>query len=340
MGSNNSNKKPPNLDEASVGDLEKMFRDELGDYADEEGDEQPAEERPRFSDDEDEAQTSDRSNDGTPAKGDFGQLRAALEEQRGSDEAGADHANTGDEPEDFAAFFEESGIDESDDDGRRKLTHEEMMAEAFGSIGDDSAVHAEKFRGAGYKVDDDVEIVDDLELEEELGGEREERSAEEPSKDDFLFYEMMASEDVRPMSSKTIEPDQGKVQQAKWRTIRELTELSEKDLYEPDLTMLQRERLKRSRNEAMPVLNIRGQRRKEAMLDVRKFVAGAYRREIPYVRIITGKGRHSEGLPVLKKTVIEWVENHGGHEFASGWAPETDRSGNYGSVVLELRRRK
>jgi DNA-nicking Smr family endonuclease len=51
--------------------------------------------------------------------------------------------------------------------------------------------------------------------------------------------------------------------------------------------------------------------------------------------VIPGKGIDSKAEPVLKRAVIEWCRapEHG----VLGWAPELDRHGEWGAMILELR---
>lgn len=100
----------------------------------------------------------------------------------------------------------------------------------------------------------------------------------------------------------------------------------------------QRDVLARARHHSVPTLTIRGQRREPAIAAVAAFVGlhrAAGRR---YVRVVTGKGLGSAGDPVLKLALDEWCRGPGEPE-VSAWAPERDRDGDYGAVVLRLRPR-
>lgn len=331
MASRKSKKTPPRLDEIESDDLEAEFLAKLGGY------ESKARVSERFSqlDDVEAPQRKDSESPPSPTQEDagFDQFRAAFE----ATDFAASVESSGSPDVDRTAEAPLSDPDRSEKRARR-VTHAEMMEEAFDSIGSDAAVHANKFDGSGYGVGEDVEIVDDLSMKEELASPRTIHGEVELSDDDMLFFEMMAADDVRPGENSRIAPTHGRgdiPDAAKWHSVGELRTLSEKDLLEPTLTHEQRARLKRSRKHRMSVINIRQSRREEALAEVKAFVAAAYRREIPYVRIITGKGNQSEGLPVLKRAVIEWVEQYASIQ-VRGWAPETDRGGNYGSVVLEI----
>jgi DNA-nicking Smr family endonuclease len=115
-----------------------------------------------------------------------------------------------------------------------------------------------------------------------------------------------------------------------------LSRLSAEELMEPTLTDEQRDTLKRSRSQRLPTLNIRHLRRTEALTQVEVFVRTARVDGHRFVRVIHGKGRQSAGEPVLKRAVIEWSDGPGGL-VVRRWAPETDRSGGFGCIVLELR---
>jgi hypothetical protein len=124
---------------------------------------------------------------------------------------------------------------------------------------------------------------------------------------------------------------------ARWATEAELTSMTAEQLHQPDLTSDQRELLKRSRKvrDGLPTLNIRMERLSAALAEVEVFVRAQVRDGARFVRVITGKGRNSAGDPVLKPGVIAWCEGEGA-AWIRRWAPETDRSGNFGCVVLEI----
>ena len=53
--------------------------------------------------------------------------------------------------------------------------------------------------------------------------------------------------------------------------------------------------------------------------------------------VITGKGKHSEGSPVLKLMVLNWLDGPEGVVSVSDWAPVLSADGDFGSVVVRLR---
>lgn len=82
-------------------------------------------------------------------------------------------------------------------------------------------------------------------------------------------------------------------------------------------------------------LNLRGSTEREALHRLRGFVREAWERDQQFVRIVHGRGRRSDGLPVLKPAVLDWLESDGA-AYVRGYAPERQPGGSYGSLVVEL----
>jgi hypothetical protein len=217
----------------------------------------------------------------------------------------------------------------------RVLSEAELMAEAFAASGE--ADLSAKFRGAGYDPGD-VQIVGAAEEPEP-----------EPSQtaladagltgDDLLFAELMANA-VDPLEDRD---KYAVIRDHQWVGIRwhdelQLTSMSAEELREPTLTGEQRDLLRRARRAAnMPVVNIRHYRRKEALGEVEAFVRACVQKEHRFARVVHGKGKQSSGEAVLKPAVVNWCQGVG-TTFVRAWAPETDVSGQFGSLVMELRR--
>lgn len=91
-----------------------------------------------------------------------------------------------------------------------------------------------------------------------------------------------------------------------------------------------------SRSNRVPEINLRGDRRDEAIDRVNTFLPNCFRRGDAYVRIICGRGKNSAEDPVIKPAVIEWIEGPGA-TMVKGYAPQVQRGGDYGSIILELR---
>ncbi|MGB1015454.1 MAG: Smr/MutS family protein, partial [Nannocystaceae bacterium] len=88
----------------------------------------------------------------------------------------------------------------------------------------------------------------------------------------------------------------------------------------------------------LPVLNIRQLPRDRALEQVATFLAQQRQAGKKFVRVITGKGLSSRGDPVLKPAVIAYCEGPGATD-VTAWAPERDRQGAFGSIVIRLRSR-
>lgn len=212
----------------------------------------------------------------------------------------------------------------------RRLTPEELMAEAFEAAGG-ADTYSAKYRGQGFDAGD-VEVAapgDDQAIPVD------ERADLDP---DALMFEAALGGAIQPMQDRDRYAmlDDHEWVGLSWRDARELATLSAEELMEPELTAAQRRLLKQSRGEHVAVLNIRGNTKAEAMGEVEAFVRAQCADGASWARVITGKGKQSAGAPVLKPAVIAWCEGEGA-VLVRAWAPETDRSGNYGSVLLALR---
>jgi DNA-nicking Smr family endonuclease len=213
---------------------------------------------------------------------------------------------------------------------KRRLTEAELMAESFDLLAS-AFSGVEKYTGRGH-VADDVELIS-----ESLPAPTETSADGEVSGDDLLFLEAMAT-GVERIDAARDALQQKEWGGAAWRTEAQLAALTSAELKFLDLTPAHRELLKRSRAEApIPVLNIRRYALREAMGEVDAFVRDCAAKRIRFARIVHGKGRESKGSAVLKPEVVRWCEGVG-DSWVRGWAPEVDRSGQFGSLVIELRR--
>lgn len=100
-----------------------------------------------------------------------------------------------------------------------------------------------------------------------------------------------------------------------------------------------RELIARARRGALPTLRLRGLRRDAALEQLATFVARERAAGVRYLRIVTGKGLGSPGEPVLKDALAEWCASAEGERHVDAWAPELDRLGEYGAVIVRLRPR-
>jgi DNA-nicking Smr family endonuclease len=114
-------------------------------------------------------------------------------------------------------------------------------------------------------------------------------------------------------------------------------------LHDVELQPLQKELLKRynkrMRSSDVPELNLRGDTLDDALRRLELFCHDCWKRETGFVRVIHGKGKQSDGEPVIKPAVLNWLEGPG-FRYVRGYAPEVKRAGNYGSIIVELARKK
>ena len=114
--------------------------------------------------------------------------------------------------------------------------------------------------------------------------------------------------------------------------------------YVPPLDNSQRALLERHRrygaSSSVPEIHLRGDDRAEAIDRLATFVEGHHRRgKVSFVRVIHGRGLRSQDEPVLKPSVLGWLEG-AGSQYIRGYVPERLASGDYGSLVVELRSKK
>ncbi|MCB9506770.1 MAG: Smr/MutS family protein [Myxococcales bacterium] len=212
---------------------------------------------------------------------------------------------------------------------RQRMTLEEAMEAAFNAAGPDAA--ASKYLGEGFRLDAD--IVEPV-RSEPAANVAPETTGEALSGDDLEFLVAMAGKVERQRST---ELEEKAWAGATWRTEAQLASLTAAELHTLDLTGAQRDLLRRARKTQTPELNVRHLRRHEAIADVQAFVTAQYATSTRFVRIIHGKGRQSVGDAVLKPALVRWCEDEGSR-WVRAWAPEIDATGQFGSLVAELRR--
>lgn len=277
----------------------------------------------------------------SPAEGALAdQLRDQLEQVQASEDSDATAQPT--RGADAATFDGAAGPRTK---AKRRLTEEELMREAFEALDVDGYDPTSKFRGTGYSEAMDVEIIEEEPLEIQPS-----RSASEDVKQSYTdadraFEELMADADVAPLEDGLDKVRDAISERAAWSREQRpepaawKQELSEDDLRAPKLSTAQRKLLKRARKSGrIPELNLRHYRKHEAMTMLQDFVRAQQVHHTRYVRIITGKGKRSKEKAVIKPAVIEWCEAPQNAAMVLAYAPATDESGNFGVVVLELRR--
>lgn len=222
---------------------------------------------------------------------------------------------------------------------RRQLTAEELMREAFEAAGHERHDPTAKFAGRGYKKALDVDVID----EQHAGvvDEAKDRLAayDGHTDDDVVFLDLMATADVEPLDRSLDRLRTALDSRTKWQAEDHAVAATDADKDDVVLTGEQRDVLRRARKQTLvPTLNIRLQRYSEAMKELAAFVLQHRQQKTRFVRIITGKGKQSDGAAVLKPAVIDWAVTPPGNMHVRAYAPETDRSGDFGMVIFELRR--
>ena len=84
-------------------------------------------------------------------------------------------------------------------------------------------------------------------------------------------------------------------------------------------------------------LDLHGLTRDEALAELERFIAGAYRRGQQAVLIITGKGNNSPGEPVLQSAVSSWLREKG-KVMVAEFAPAPRELGGAGAFVVFMRK--
>ncbi len=222
---------------------------------------------------------------------------------------------------------------------KKRMTIEEAMLAAFEAV-DAGNIYDGKYLGRGLDLGD-IEIYDPRLDQRELLADAVELpdDANATSPERALFENIMGpAQDAKFNRQLNALRDRDWVG-FRWRTAHDLESMSDEELGEPGLTDTQRKLLKRSRKHAIRELTIRLQTLAQAMTAVEMFVRHCCNDGHPFVRVITGKGLRSANGPVLKPAVIEWCQGDG-RQWVRAWAPETDHTGSFGSIVLELKTRR
>ncbi len=172
-----------------------------------------------------------------------------------------------------------------------------------------------------------------------------------------LFLQAMA--DVRPMSTQkpapgktlprepAVKPVLRRIEEEERRTFLDALEKLQLDVTFRDVTPETEEphrplpvnRMRQLRRGTIRIdyeLDLHGLTREEALDHLERFIASAVNRHVKAVLVITGRGNHSEGEPVLQKAVTGWLRTEGSGlvaEFAS--APR--ELGGTGAFVVFLK---
>jgi DNA-nicking Smr family endonuclease len=107
----------------------------------------------------------------------------------------------------------------------------------------------------------------------------------------------------------------------------------------PSLDDEQKEMLERmkaaEKRVGIPELNLRGDIAREAENRLGDFFTQCRQQGHDFARIIPGRGQQSDPEPVLKPTVLQWLETIGADKIR-GYAPERLFGGDYGSLIVEF----
>jgi hypothetical protein len=107
----------------------------------------------------------------------------------------------------------------------------------------------------------------------------------------------------------------------------------------PNFTFAQRRLLERAqrRDGSIPELSLRGLTLAEALPALQTFLIEQRAAGARTVRVITGKGKQSEGAPVLKGAVEGFLLSVAAHHITA-FAPEITRDGDFGAFAVQLKR--
>lgn len=198
----------------------------------------------------------------------------------------------------------------------------------------------------------DENSIDEEAADEDAEGSAEDEQARQRRRDREMFERAMADvdrldDDSKYRSPSTPDPDEAteRASAASRRTVDDLKtpplpKSGDKLRQAPPLDEEQQALKSRfnawERDTPAPEINLRGDTTDDAISRLTSFLAQARHHEARFVRIITGRGRRSDGPPALKLAVLEWLEGRGIHHI-DGYIPERLLDGDYGSLIVELR---
>lgn len=228
----------------------------------------------------------------------------------------------------------------------RRMTEEALMREAFEALDVESFDPTAKFRGKGYDKAMDVEIIDEEPPPVQTPQSSSEGVRQSYTAEDRAFEELMQDADVQPLGGDTEKLRDAIMERPSWtREERQQSAAWKEDvdpetLAAPTLSKDQRKLLKKAKKYGhVPEVNLRLLRKHEALQTLEKFVRSQQVLGTRFVRVITGKGKRSKDHVVIKPAVLQWCEAPHSQSMILNYSPAPDVSGNYGVIVLELRRR-
>lgn len=98
--------------------------------------------------------------------------------------------------------------------------------------------------------------------------------------------------------------------------------------------LLERARKQERQHGPLPAVTLRGLSQDAAIERLRDFLETQSLGGVKLVRVITGKGKQSDGEPVLKHLAPKFFESR---SEVSLYAPELGRDGEFGAFVVQLR---
>lgn len=178
------------------------------------------------------------------------------------------------------------------------------------------------------------------------------QNLQRPQKDDELDPDALQDEMIALMNQGLGRVDSGSVARAKRGSPKEraganrgrATPAARGSWTHASLGRLQAKRthrnlLKEARSQRfIPELNLHGETTENAVRRLTATVQTWALSSVRFGRIITGKGKHSESLPVVKLATVNWLDGGEGVQFVTAWAPEFAADGLFGSVVVKVRR--
>ncbi len=219
---------------------------------------------------------------------------------------------------------------------------EDIMQQAFEAMAVEELDHTEKFHPTRTGRADALIGTRDATPSDAYAGTR---SVLHDSQRDLNFEDAMAMDDVQKWED-TVDRVRLAMQDKK-RWSHEASAAMSVDvepptadvLISPSLNFEQKKIIKRVQKlPYVPEVNLRLLTKKDALRQLEDFVEEHRQQGQQYVRVVTGKGIHSAGDPVIKPAVMEWCEQQRALARLKAFTPAPDFTGNYGVLILELKR--
>lgn len=258
----------------------------------------------------------------------------------------------------------------ADTSAREKLTEEELFEQAVAGL-DPKDMYQGKFEGRGADLPEEPEASDQDQPPSTTYGNSsaDAKSTPERARDEDHARQQIEEIRTRRQFEKAVGPVEQKLERSKYRE-RSSDRDPQKDverriafrsdspdeLTTPPLPksgdglndvgqlapahrdLLERFEKRLRRNEVLEI-NVRGDTVEDALRQVELFVHQQWKEKASFCRIVHGRGLRSEGPPVLKPAILRWLEGPG-FRYIRGYAPEVNNARDYGSLVVELSKRR